>query len=476
MKDDLKFYINGAWVDPVQPKAHNVIYPATEEPWARISLGSRADTEKAIDAAHKAFESYSRTSVKERVEMLENVLAIYKKRYDDFAYAISMEVGAPVWLGKGPQANAGVSHFTQIIEVLKHYEFEEKRGKNVVVREPIGVCGLITPWNWPINQIVVKVAPALAAGCTMILKPSKVAPINAMILAEVMHEAGVPKGVFNLVNGDGTEVGDILASHPKVDMVSFTGSTRAGISVAKNAADTIKRVSLELGGKSANIVLDDANFGKAVAAGVKQMMLNSGQSCNAPSRMLVPMSMHNEAIEVAKVAAEKIIVGDPFAEGSFMGPVISKNQFNSVQGFIQKGIEEGATLVAGGPGLPEGFNKGYYVRPTVFANVKNDMTIARDEIFGPVLSILPYKDEEDAIRIANDTIYGLSGAVQSGDIERAKRVASRMRTGNVHINGAAPDPSMPFGGYKQSGLGREWGEFGLDEFLEIKGVFGVATA
>jgi aldehyde dehydrogenase (NAD+) len=473
VKDYLQFYINGAWVDPVSPRSHNVIHPGSEDVFARISLGSPEDVEKAVNAAHAAFESYSRASVQERVELLENILAIYKRRYNEVAHAISMEIGAPDWLAKGPQANMGVLHFGEIINVLKNYAFEKPHGKHVVVREPIGVCALIAPWNWPINQVAVKVAPALAAGCTMVLKPSKEAPISAMILAEIIHEAGAPKGVFNLINGDGTMVGDLLAKHPKVDMVSFTGSTRAGVMVAKNAADTVKRVSLELGGKSANIVLEDANFGKAVAAGVKVCFVNSGQSCNAPTRMLVPHNMHDEAVEAAKTAAAKLKVGDPFAEEVFMGPVVSKKQFDSIQGYIQKGIEEGAQLVFGGPGMPEGLNKGYYVRPTIFANVDNKMTIAQEEIFGPVLSIIPYKDEEDAIRIANDTIYGLSGYVQSSNIERAKRVALRMRTGNVHINGVTADPSMPFGGYKQSGLGREWGEFGMDEFLEIKGVFGV---
>ncbi|MGB6086339.1 aldehyde dehydrogenase family protein [Parvibaculum sp.] len=471
MKDYLKFYINGQWVDPVEPKTADVINPATEEPFARISMGSAKDVDKAVAAAKAAFPKFSQTSKQERIELLQSIMAVYQKRYPEIAAAITAEMGAPKGLSEKAQAAMGIAHFNTNLEILKKYEFEEDKGTTRIVREPIGVCGFITPWNWPINQIACKVAPALAVGCTMVLKPSEVAPINAYLFAEILHEAGVPAGVFNLVNGDGVNVGSPLSSHPDVDMVSFTGSTRAGILVSKAAADTVKRVALELGGKSANIVLDDADFGKAITGSVFTMMSNSGQSCNAPSRMLVPAARHDEAVAIAKAAAEQVKVGDPNAEGTTIGPVVSEVQFEKIQGLIQKGIEEGATLVTGGLGRPEGMNKGYYVRPTVFANVTNDMTIAREEIFGPVLAILPYKDEEDAISIANDTVYGLSGYVQ-GSPERAKKVAARLRTGNVHLNLAGPDLNAPFGGYKQSGNGREWGEFGFEEFLEVKAVLG----
>ena len=475
MTDYLKFYINGKWVDPTTPKTEDVINPATEEPIARISMGSAADVNKAVAAARAAFPSYSTTSKKERIELLEAIIETYKKRYPEIAAAITSEMGAPKGLSMNAQAAMGVAHFATNLELLKNYEFETDKGTSRIVREPVGVCGFITPWNWPINQIACKVAPALAVGCTMVLKPSEVAPINAYLFTEVLDEAGVPAGVFNLVNGDGPSVGAPLSSHPDVDMMSFTGSTRAGILVSKAAADTVKRVALELGGKSANIVLDDADFNKAVAGSVMGMMSNSGQSCNAPSRMLVPATRQAEAVAIAKAAAESIKVGDPTADGINMGPVVSEVQFNKIQGLIQKGIEEGATLVTGGTGRPEGLNKGYYVRPTIFADVSNDMTIAREEIFGPVMTILPYKDEEDAVSIANDTVYGLSGYVQ-GEPEHARKVASRLRTGNVHLNLAGPDLNAPFGGYKQSGNGREWGEFGFEEFLEVKAVLGYNAA
>ncbi|MBO6628641.1 MAG: aldehyde dehydrogenase family protein, partial [Alphaproteobacteria bacterium] len=396
--------------------------------------------------------------------------------YDEIAETISKEMGAPIWLSKAAQAATGLGHFAKTLEILKDYTFEEDRGQTRIVREPVGVCGFITPWNWPINQIVCKVAPALAAGCTMVLKPSEVAPLNAHLLAEIMDEAGVPAGVFNLVDGDGIEVGATLSAHPDVDMMSFTGSTRAGIEVAKAAAPTVKRVAQELGGKSANIILEDADLQSAVAGGVMGVMNNSGQSCNAPTRMLVPAAKHDEALKIAAATAEKVTVGDPFAEGVKIGPVVSEVQFNKIQDLIQKGIDEGATLVAGGTGRPEGFNKGYFVRPTIFGGVTNDMTIAREEIFGPVLTILPYKDEAEAVSIANDTVYGLSGYVSSGSIEHARDVASQLRTGNVHLNGAGPDFGAPFGGYKQSGNGREWGEFGFEEFLEVKAVLGYSAA
>jgi aldehyde dehydrogenase (NAD+) len=472
MTDYLKFYINGKWVDPVEPKTLDVINPATEESIGKISLGSAKDVDKAVAAAKAAFPSYSNTTRQERIELLQSIMSVYQKRYGEIAKAITAEMGAPAKLSQVAQAAMGIAHFNTNLELLKTYEFEQDKGGTRIVREPVGVCAFITPWNWPINQIACKVAPALAVGCTMVLKPSEVAPINAYLFAEILHEAGVPAGVFNLINGDGVGVGAPLSAHRDVDMVSFTGSTRAGIAVSKAAADTVKRVALELGGKSANIVLDDADFNKAIAGGVMGVMNNSGQSCNAPTRMLVPAKRQDEAIAIAKAAAANVKAGDPNAESTVIGPVVSEVQYNKIQGLIQKGIDEGATLVAGGVGRPDGLNKGYYVRPTVFANVTNDMTIAREEIFGPVLSILPYKDEEDAIRIANDTVYGLSGYVQSGNIERARKVASRLRTGNVHLNGAGPDLNAPFGGYKQSGNGREWGQFGFEEFLEVKAVLG----
>jgi len=380
-------------------------------------------------------------------------------------------MGAPIWLSKAAQAATGQAHFATTLELLKTYAWEEKKGAYLLRKEPVGVCGLITPWNWPINQISCKVAPALAAGCTMVLKPSEVAPVNAILLAEILDAAGVPKGVFNLVNGDGPSVGEAMSSHPDIHMMSFTGSTRAGVLVAKAAADTVKRVSQELGGKSANIVLEDADLQTAVAGGVSQVMTNSGQSCNAPTRMLVPKAKHDEALQIAKAAAEGVKPGDPFTDGTVIGPVVSEVQFEKIQGLIQKGIDEGATLVAGGTGRPDGLNAGYFVKPTVFGDVNNDMTIAREEIFGPVLSILPYETEAEAIEIANDTPYGLSGYVQSGSVDHAVEVASQIRTGNVHINGSGPDFGAPFGGYKQSGNGREWGELGFEEFLETKAMF-----
>ena len=475
MQERLQFYIDGKWVDPVTPRTLDVINTATEEPFARISLGSKADVDKAVKAARRAFESYSCTSREERLALLEKIIGVYKTRYAAIAEAISLEMGAPMWLSKAAQAATGLGHLTETVKILKDYPFEAMRGTTAVVKEPVGVCGFITPWNWPINQIVCKVAPALAAGCTVVLKPSEVAPMNAMLFADVLHEAGVPPGVFNLVNGDGPTVGGAMSSHPGIDMMSFTGSTRAGIAVAKAAADTVKRVAQELGGKSANIVLDDADLTKAVTSGVMSMMLNSGQSCNAPSRMFVPRAKNEAAISIAKAAAEKVKPIYPTtadAGPGTIGPVVSEVQFNKIQALIQKGIDEGATLVAGGPGRPENMNRGYYVRPTVFANVTNDMTIAREEIFGPVLTMLAYDSEEEAVAQANDTPYCLSGYVQSASIDRARKVASRLRTGNVHLNGAGPDFGAPFGGYKQSGNGREWGEHGFEEFLETKAVMG----
>lgn len=476
MQERLQFYIDGRWVDPVKPATLDVIDPSTEQPIGRISLGSAEDVDRAAKAARAAFASFSRTKKGERLALLQNIARVYMTRYEELARTISQEMGAPLWLAKAAQAATGIGHLNQTIAVLEDYAFEEMQGTTLITREPVGVCGLITPWNWPVNQIMCKVAPALAAGCTMVLKPTEIAPLNAMILADVFHEAGVPAGVFNLVNGDGPNVGAAIAAHPEIDMVSFTGSTRAGVQVAIAAAPTVKRVAQELGGKSANVILDDADFSAVVAGGVQGCMMNSGQSCNAPTRMLVPESRHDEAVAIARAAVAGVKVGAPTAEGTTIGPVVSEAQWKKIQGLIQKGIDEGATLVAGGVGRPDGLTRGYYVKPTIFAGVRNDMTIAREEIFGPVLAILPYRDEEDAIRIANDTPYGLSGYVASGDLDHARRVASRLRTGNVHLNGAGPDFAAPFGGYKQSGNGREWGAFGFEEFLEVKAVLGYEKA
>ena len=476
MKTYEQFYINGEWEDPAEGlNTCDVLNTANEEVIGRIAMGSAADVDKAVIAAKDAFDTFSQTTVEERLALLGKIVEVYQSKYDEIAETISSEMGAPLTLSKAAQAATGLGHFAQAIEILQGFEWEETKGRTLIRKEPIGVVGMITPWNWPINQISCKVAPALAAGCTMVLKPTEIAPLNAMLFTEVMHEAGVPAGVFNLVNGDGLTVGEAMSSHPGIDMMSFTGSTRAGIAVAKGSADTVKRVAQELGGKSANIILDDADFESAITGGARHCFNNSGQSCNAPTRMLVPESRHDEAKEIAKRAAENTKVGDPFSEDTGIGPVVSELQFNKIQGLIEKGIEEGAELVVGGPGKPEGLNAGYYVRPTVFANVNNDMTIAREEIFGPVLSILPYEDEEQAISIANDTDYGLYGYVSSGDVEHAKKVANRIRAGSVAINNASADFTAPFGGYKQSGNGREWGPFGFDEFLEIKAVVGYSS-
>jgi aldehyde dehydrogenase (NAD+) len=476
MTDFTKFYINGEWVAPVEPRTFDVINPATEEPVAKISLGSARDVDRAVAAAKAAFPSYSRTSKDERLALLAKIIEAYKARYDELAQTITKEMGAPSWLASRAQAAVGMAHLNQMVAVLKDFAFDSVRGTTLIAREPVGVCGFITPWNWPMNQIACKVVPALAAGCTMVLKPSEFTPLDAVIFAEILHAAGVPKGVFNLVNGDGPTVGQALSVHPDIDMVSFTGSTRAGIAVAKAAADTVKRVHQELGGKSANIILADADLQKAVAGGVQACFLNSGQSCDAPTRMFVQAKQHDQAAAIAKAAAEATKAGDPTVKGTTIGPVVNEAQFRKIQRLIEAGIAEGATLVAGGPGRPEGLNRGYYVRPTVFANVKPAMTIAREEIFGPVLSILPYDTEEQAIAMANDTVYGLSGYVQSADLEHARRVAAQLRTGQVRLNGAGPDFAAPFGGYQQSGNGREWGEFGLDEFLEVKAVIGYNAA
>ena len=472
MLEKLQFYIDGKWVDPVEPRTLDVINPATEEVYGRISIGSAADVDKAVVAAARAFESYSQTTREERVDLLSSILDVFKKRYDDIADAIMNEMGAPVTLARNAQAASGPQHFKAALKALKDYKFEEQLGTTLVVKEPIGVCGLITPWNWPMNQIAVKVAPALAAGCTMILKPSEIAPFDAIIFAEVLDEAGVPAGVFNLINGDGPGVGTALAQHPGIAMISFTGSTRAGVLVAQNAAPTVKRVAQELGGKSANILLDDADFAKAVASGAGDCFENTGQSCDAPTRMLVPRDRMDEAAEIAAGVARSIKVGDPRDESTNVGPLVSDTQWKKVQDLIQEGVDEGARLDAGGTGRPDGLDRGYFVKPTVFSNVSNDMTIAREEIFGPVLSIIPYDDEDDAVRIANDTPYGLSSYVSSSNLDRARRVASKIRAGMVHINGAWLDSMAPFGGYKQSGNGREWGAHGIDEFLEVKSIYG----
>ena len=473
MREYLQFYIDGQWVDPVKPNGLDVINPATEEVAGRISLGGAADVDRAVAAARKAFGAWSQTSREERLEVLGRVLAEYQKRFGDLANAVTEEMGAPASLAQRAQVPVGMGHLATAIEVLKTFKFEEDRGPTLIVKEAIGVCGLITPWNWPLNQIVCKVAPAIAAGCTVILKPSEVAPFTGQIFAEIMHAAGVPAGVFNLVQGDGLGVGVALSSHPDIDMVSFTGSTRAGIEVAKNAAPTVKRVAQELGGKSPNIVLDDEAFAAGVGRGVATMMMNSGQTCSAPTRMLVPQKRMDEAIAVAKATAEQITVGDPNGN-SQLGPVVSEVQFNKIQGLIQAGIDEGATLVAGGVGRPDGLDKGYYVKPTVFANVTNDMTIAQEEIFGPVLSILGYETVDQAIAIGNDSEYGLAAYVQAADIAKAREVASKLRAGQVTINGVGGDMTAPFGGYKMSGNGREWGDYGFHEFLETKAVLGYA--
>ena len=469
-----KFFINGKWIEPAGRSTLDVINPATEKAFATISLGNADDVDSAAKAAKSAFDSWSNSSIEERKEIISNIVGGLKSRSDEMATAISSEMGAPMGLSKTAQVGSGLGHFMNVLSILENFEFEEIRGTTKIVKEPAGVCGFITPWNWPLNQIACKVAPAIAAGCTMVLKPSEIAPISAYILTEIIAESGLPAGVFNLVNGDGLTVGAAISGHPDIDLVSFTGSTRAGREVAKAAADGIKRVTQELGGKSANIILDDVpDFARAVSGGVAGCFGNSGQSCNAPTRMLVPQSRMEEAINAAKAAAAKSVVGDPSAESTRMGPVVSEIQFNKIQTLIQKGIDEGADLIAGGPARPEGLEEGYFVRPTIFANVSNDMTIAREEIFGPVLSIIGYKDDDDAVSIANDTDYGLSGYV-SGEPEHAQAIARKLRTGNVHINGAGPDFSAPFGGYKQSGNGREWGIEGFEEFLETKAMMGAA--
>ncbi|MBB3148044.1 aldehyde dehydrogenase (NAD+) [Phyllobacterium trifolii] len=469
------FYIDGKWIAPVVAKELEVINPADEQAFAVISLGSAADVDKAVSAARKAFTTWSVTSREERLAWLERLLAVYKSRIADMAKAISSEMGAPITMALDEQAASGTGHIKAFIRSLKEFEFERPLNGHDTVRlayEPIGVCGLITPWNWPMNQVVLKVVPAIAAGCTVILKPSEIAPISSVIFAEMVDASGLPAGVFNLVNGDGPSVGAAMSAHPGIDMMSFTGSTRAGVAVTKAAADTVKRVSLELGGKSPNIVFADSDVEAAVKRGVEHVFNNTGQSCNAPTRMLVERSVYGKATEIAAETAKATKVGDPSQDGDHMGPLVSEMQFNKVQGLIEQGIKEGARLIAGGTGRPEGFNRGYYVRPTVFADVNNDMVIAREEIFGPVLAMIPFDTEEEAVEIANDTPYGLAAYIQSGDRERIKRVSKQLRAGMVRINGADHAADAPFGGYKQSGIGREGGHFGIEDFLEVKAISG----
>ncbi len=472
MQNALKFYIDGHWVEPSGQERLAVINPATEQPFAEIAMGDTADVEAAVSAARRAFPAFASTSPTQRKQLLERVLQAFVQRYDEFAEVISREVGAPKALSHGWQAGIGKFHLQQVLLTLETFEFQKTRGSTLINQEPVGVVALITPWNWPINQIVCKVAPALAAGCTMVLKPSEIAPLNALLFAEVLHDAGVPAGVFNLINGDGPTVGATLSAHPQVDMVSFTGSTRAGTEIARLAAPTVKRVHQELGGKSANILLDDVDLEQAVSAGVNSCFSNSGQSCNAPTRMLVPAALHDQAVEIARRAALAHRLGAPDEETTTLGPVISQRQYEAIQRMIAIGIDEGAQLVCGGLGRPEQLPTGYYVQPTIFANVTQQMTIAREEIFGPVLVIQPYDDLQQAVSMANDSVFGLAAYVQSADLQRARDVALKMRAGSVYLNYPAWDAAAPFGGYKQSGNGREYAEWGLEAFLETKGIVG----
>ena len=470
MLDKTKFYINGEWVNPSKKNDFDVINPSNEEVCAKITLGSSEDTDKAIQSAKKAFETWKETSKQERVALLEKLLKIYNERYDEMTDAITTELGCPRDWCSANQTSSGASHIEDFIKRLKEFNFEpgfDKGSKNQILYEPIGVCGLITPWNWPINQIALKVVPALATGCTMVLKPSEIAPLSGMLFAEMIHEAGFPSGVFNLVNGDGAGVGTILSGHKDVDMVSFTGSTRAGRLITKNAADTIKRVCLELGGKGGNIVFADS-YPDAVRDGIRNVMSNSGQSCDAPTRMLVERSIYERAVKEAADEANKIKVDLASKAGDHIGPVISKIQFDKIQSLIKSGIEEGAKLVAGGPDRPEDFKKGYFIKPTIFTDVDNNMRVAKEEIFGPVLSIIPFETEEEAIQITNDTEYGLGNYLQTSDKEKAKRVSRKLRSGIVYVNNQAADSGTPFGGYRQSGNGREGGSWGLHEYLEVK--------
>ncbi len=473
MQNHQKFYINGQWVDPLTDERIDVINPATEKAFSQIGSAGAEDVDRAVNAARDAFNTYSTWDVEQRLTLLEAILESYKERYDDIAGAISMEMGAPLDLARGYQTQLGQSHIVAAMQSLRRFRFESEEDGMVLRHEPIGVCGLITPWNWPLSQVAVKVFPALAAGCTVVLKPSEESPLGAMVFAEVMDQAGVPPGVFNLINGYGPVAGNAISSHPNIDMISFTGSTRGGIAVAKSAANSVKRVGQELGGKSANIILEDANLSEAVIKGIHYGMGNSGQSCNAPTRMLVPEAKMDEAIEAAQIAVGQITVDDPALAGDHLGPVINLSQFEKIQELIHRGINEGATLIAGGPGRPSNFETGYYVKPTVFANVDNNMVIAREEIFGPVICIIGYQNEEEAIRIANDSDYGLAGYVCSENMEHAKAIASRLRAGQIAINYKGGNAETPFGGYKQSGNGRDRGKWGLLEFLEVKAITGL---
>lgn len=478
MIEKRQFYINGAWVDPAQPADHQVIDPSTEEPCAVISLGSQADTDAAVAAARAALPGWMATPAAERIALVEKLLDVYNSRLDELARATSLEMGAPIDMARQQQVTSGTWHLTNFIKAAKEFRFEKPLGDHApndrIVLEAVGVCAMITPWNWPQNQITLKFGAAAVAGCTMVLKPSEESPLNAMIFAEMVDEAGFPPGVFNLVNGDGAGVGTQLSGHPDVDMVSFTGSTRAGTAISKNAADTLKKVHLELGGKGANLIFADADD-KAVKRGVLHMMNNTGQSCNAPSRMLVQKDIYDSAVETAAEVAASVKVGPASEEGRHIGPVVNATQWGKIQDLIQAGIDEGARLVAGGTGRPDGLNKGYFVKPTVFADVNNQMTIARTEIFGPVLSIIPFETEEEALEIANDTVYGLTNYVQSTDPERTRRLARQLRSGMVEINGQSRGAGAPFGGMKQSGNGREGGAYGIEDFLEVKSVSGWAA-
>ncbi|EPJ92913.1 aldehyde dehydrogenase family protein [Pseudomonas psychrophila] len=471
MSDLFEFYIDGAWVKPHGDTLEPVVNPSTEQVVARIILGDALDVDRAVSAARKAFPEFAGSSREARIDLLYSIIESYKRHSEALIEAVHLEMGAPLSLARSAHVPAGLGHLEQALEVLREYRFERRMGNTLVVREPIGVCALITPWNWPLNQLTCKLAPALAVGCTVVLKPSERAPLSAHILAQVLHEAGVPQGVFNLVNGDGPGVGNALAGHADVDMVSFTGSTRAGIAVARTAADTVKRVSQELGGKSANILLDDACLPDAVRHAVLGCIRNSGQSCNAPTRLLVPRVQQQAVIDIAREVLAQVCFDDSNPT-SALGPVANVMQFERVQAMIAQAIAEGSHLIAGGPGRPQGIERGYYVKPTIFADVTPDKLVAREEIFGPVLAIMPYDSEAEAIAIANDSPYGLSGYVTSASLERSRSVARQLRTGMVHLNGARADQAAPFGGYKQSGNGREWGEFGFDEYLESKSLFG----
>jgi len=472
MSHSAEFYIDGQWVKPAAPDWFDVIDPATETVIDRLALGNSTDVDRAVAAARRALPAYAQTSVTQRIDLLRRIVSIYERRQEEFAQAMRLEMGSPISASRNFQVPRGWLHLNQLIEVLQRFEFEQRQGSTVLRYEPVGVCGLITPWNWPINQIVVKVGPALAAGCTMVLKPSEYSPLSSLLFAEVLDEAGVPAGVFNLVNGDGPGVGAALSAHPDIDMLSFTGSTRAGVLVAKSAADTVKRVAQELGGKSANILLDDVDLQNAVTRGVAACFTNSGQSCSIPTRLLIPRNLMDDAIQIAKRAAEAFKVGATTDDATQLGPLVNHAQWRRVQALIQAGIDEGAQLVTGGVGKPEGLSKGYFVKPTVFANVTPQMSIAQEEIFGPVLSMIAYDDEAQAIQIANDTPYGLAAYVQSADQDRARNVARALQAGSVHLNYPPADFAAPFGGYKRSGNGREWGEFGLREYLEVKSLVG----